>query len=69
MAFEELIARINLLFSDMENQPHDAHEILEQIHLELNQLKATGQPLPEDLIELESRLEREFETRAKTRNS
>ena len=69
MAFEELIARINLLYSDMENQPHDAHEILEQIHLELNQLKATGQPLPEDLIELESRLEREFEAKAKTRNS
>ena len=69
MAFEELIARINLLFSDMENHPHDAHEILEQIHLELNQLKATGQPLPEDLIELESRLEREFEANAKTRNS
>ncbi len=53
MAFEELLAKIYLLLNDMENQPHDAHEILEKIHLELNQLKATGQPLPEDLIELE----------------
>ncbi len=69
MAFDELIARINLFVSDMSNQPHDAHEILEQIHLELNQLKATGQPLPEDLIQLEKRLEREFEAVAKKRNS
>ncbi len=69
MAFEELIARINLLLNDMENQPHDAHEILEKIHLELNQLKATGQPLPEDLVELERQLEHEFESIAKTRNS
>lgn len=66
MAFEDLIAKINLLLSDMENQPHDAHEVLEQIHLELNQLKATGQPLPEDLLELERRLELEFETIAKS---
>ena len=65
MAFEELIARINMLVSDMENEPHDAHEILEQIHLELNQLRATGQPLPEDLVQLEKRLERDFESAAK----
>ena len=69
MAFDELITRINLFLSDMVNQPQDAHEILEQIHLELNQLKATGQPLPEDLIQLEKRLEREFEAIAKKRNS
>ena len=69
MAFEELIARINLLLSDMENQADDAHEILEQIHMELNQLRATGQPLPEDLVELENRLEREFESIAKSRKS
>ena len=66
MPFEDLIAKINLLLSDMENQPHDAHEVLEQIHLELNQLKATGQPLPEDLLKLERRLELEFETIAKS---
>ncbi len=69
MAFEELITKINLLLGDMDHQADDAHEILEQIHLELNQLRATGQPLPEDLVELESRLEREFETIAKSRNS
>ncbi len=60
MAFEDLITRINMLFVEMENQPQDATELLEQIRLELNQMKATGQPLPQDLVELEERLEREF---------
>lgn len=67
MAFEDLIARINLLLNDMESQPQDAHELLEQIHMELNQLKATGQPLPEDLSRLESRLEQELAAVAKRR--
>lgn len=60
MAFEDLITRINMLFVEMENQPEDASELLDQIRLELNRLKATGQPLPEDLVKLEERLEREF---------
>ncbi len=60
MAFEDLITRINMLFVEMENQPEDATELLEQIRLDLNRLKATGQPLPQDLVELEERLEREF---------
>ena len=63
MAFENLITRLNVMFSEMENQPEDARELLEQIHMELNQLKATGQPLPEDLVDLERRLEAEFDAR------
>jgi hypothetical protein len=66
MAFEGLITRLNMMFNDMENQPEDAHELLEQIHLELSQMKATGQPLPADLRELEERLNAEFERRGKT---
>ncbi len=65
MAFEDLITRINMLFVEMENQPQDATELLEQIRLELNQMKATGQPLPEDLVALEARLEEEFQKAAK----
>ena len=60
MAFEDLITKINMLFVEMENQPEDAAELLEQIRLELNQMRATGQPLPQDLVDLEARLEREF---------
>ena len=64
MAFDELLARMNLLFSQIEHQPEDAHELLEQVRAELNQLKATGQPLPEDLARLEARLEEEFSNSA-----
>lgn len=63
MAFEGLITRLNMMFNEMENQPEDAHELLEQIHLELGQMKATGQPLPKDLLELEERLNAEFAKR------
>ena len=58
--FEDLVVRINLLVEQMENQPEDAHELLEQIHLELNKLRATGQPLPDDLLQLEKGLMSDF---------
>ncbi|MDX1715814.1 MAG: hypothetical protein R3287_02800 [Anderseniella sp.] len=57
MAFDELIARIKLLLTEMQNQPGDEHELLEQVHAELAELKATGQPLPEDLVQLEQQLQ------------
>ncbi|QKV18886.1 hypothetical protein [Oricola thermophila] len=63
MAFEGLITRLNMMFNEMENQPEDAHELLEQIHMELSRLKATGQPLPQDLLDFEARLNAEFEKR------
>ncbi|MEQ8824052.1 MAG: hypothetical protein RIC14_06745 [Filomicrobium sp.] len=67
MAFDMIIAEINLMFQQMENQPEDAHELLDRIHLELNQLKASGMPLPEDLVELEKKLDAEFARHGKTR--
>lgn len=60
MAFEELKAQIGLLLGEMNEQPEDLHELYEQIHQELNQLRATGQELPADLVELERRLLEEF---------
>ncbi len=57
MAFENIIARIQLLLTEMQNQPEDEHELLEQVHAELAQMKSTGQPLPDDLVELEKQLE------------
>lgn len=57
MAFEDLTARIKLLLTEMQNQPEDEHELLEQVHAELQQLRSTGQPLPADLVELEKELE------------
>lgn len=61
MAFESLTTRINLLFEQMENQPEDKHQLLEQIHRELETMRAEGLPLPEDLVALEARLNEEFE--------
>ena len=60
MAFEEIKAEIALLFREMVNQPEDAHEIREILREKLNALKASGMPLPEDLVELEQRIERDF---------
>jgi hypothetical protein len=66
MAFESIKAEISLLLEQMTNQPHDKHELAEQVREMLNELKASGMPLPEDLVELEARLEREFEGKDKT---
>jgi hypothetical protein len=60
MAFEELKAQIGLLLGEMNEQPKDLHELYNQIHLELNQLRATGMALPADLVALEQRLLAEF---------
>ena len=60
MAFEELKAQIGLLLGEMNEQPEDLHELYQQIHQELNQLRATGMALPADLVELEQRLLKEF---------
>ena len=60
MALEELQAQINLLVSQINNQPEDVHELYELLHQKLNELRLTGQPLPKDLIELEKRMLAEF---------
>lgn len=60
MAFEDLKAQISLLVSQINNQPEDMHELYEQLHQKLNELRATGQPLPNDLVELERRMLKEF---------
>lgn len=60
MAFEELKAQIGLLLGEMNEQPKDLHELYQQIHQELNQLRATGMALPADLVALEERLLKAF---------
>lgn len=60
MAFEELKAQIGLLLGEMNEQPEDLHELYQRIHQELNELRATGAALPEDLLALERRLLEEF---------
>ena len=63
MAFEDVQAELGLLLTQMENErrPEDRYEIYLVISRKLNELKAYGMPLPEDLVQLERSLEQEFE--------
>jgi hypothetical protein len=61
MAFEDIQAELGLLLTRMQNEPEDRHELYLQIMQKLNELKAYGMPLPEDLVQLEKSLEAEFE--------
>jgi hypothetical protein len=60
MAFEITRAELNRLFAALRDVPEDDHELYLQIMQKLNELKAYGMPLPDDLVALEQRLEREF---------
>ncbi|KWT65537.1 MULTISPECIES: hypothetical protein [Hyphomicrobium] len=60
MAFEALKAEVGLLFTQMQNEPTDRHELYLQLTEKLNELKAFGMPLPQDLVEMEKNLEAEF---------
>jgi hypothetical protein len=60
MAFENLQAEIGILMTRMQNEPEDRHELYLQLMEKLNELKAYGMPLPQDLVDLEKALEAEF---------
>jgi hypothetical protein len=60
MALDELQSQISLLVSQINNQPEDVHELYELLHQKLNELRGTGQPLPQDLIDLEKKMLKEI---------
>jgi hypothetical protein len=60
MAFESLKMQISLLLTEMQNEPEDRHEIYLQLREKLNEIKAFGMPLPDDLVKMERDLEAEF---------
>jgi predicted nucleic acid-binding Zn-ribbon protein len=60
MAFDDIRAKIIDLLEKMTNQPHDMHELEEMVRERLNELRAEGMPLPDDLVELEKKLDAEF---------
>lgn len=60
MAFDALKAELGLLLTQMQNEPADRHELYLQVMEKLNEMKAFGLPLPEDLVQLEAALEHEF---------
>lgn len=63
MALEELNARIALLLTSIEDKPEDLHELLELIRQKLAQLDAMGLPRPDDLVQLEKKLEADLNPR------
>ena len=60
MAFDDLKAELALLINQMENQPEDRHELDLQVREKLNEMRAFGMPLPDDLVRMEKDLEKEF---------
>lgn len=60
MNFNQLEAEIAVLLNGMNDQPGDLHEFWHQLQIKLNQMTATGMPLPEDLAALKQMLETDF---------
>lgn len=56
MSFENLKVAIALLMEQASESPTDVHEIYEELREKLAELKGLGLPLPQDLVELEERL-------------
>jgi hypothetical protein len=60
MAFDDIKAELGILFTRMQNEPTDKHELYLQLMEKLSELRAYGMPLPQDLVEMEKALEAEF---------
>jgi hypothetical protein len=56
----ELIAAASLLIDQMEGEQGDRHEIWLRLQTILQQIRATGMPVPDDLLRMEQELEEEF---------
>ena len=65
MEWDEVLADLSNLVTQMENQPEDRRELYLQLREKLNEIRAMGMPLPDDLVRLERDLEAEFATEAK----
>lgn len=57
MAFEDIEAEIGLLLSKLVDHPATTAEAAILLREKLNEMKAYGMPLPQDLVELEQALE------------
>jgi hypothetical protein len=56
MAFEAIKAEIRALLEGSIEEPEDMRELHQQLLEKLNEMRATGMPLPDDLVELERQL-------------
>ena len=60
MSDRELEAAVSLLIDEMEGDLGDRHEIWLRLLAILQQIRATGMPVPDDLVRMEQELEAEF---------
>ena len=60
MAFDRLKAEIAMLLTEMDNQPQDLWELRELTLEKLNEMRALGMPVPQDLVDLEAKLNRDL---------
>ena len=57
----ELLAAINLFAQQLEQEPDDLHEVHFKVKEMLNELRATGMSLPDDLVEFDRELTKRIE--------
>ena len=60
MDIDDVKAEIGLILTSMQNQPQDRHELYLQLIERLNEMRAYGLSVPDDLKKLEAALEAEF---------
>jgi hypothetical protein len=68
MALEVLKAEIGVLLDMLGDQPEDRFELAVQLKEKLNEYRAFGMPLPDDLVELEAELDKELAAKTRTPN-
>jgi hypothetical protein len=66
MAFEEIQAEIASLLIRMNEQPEDIHEMELLLREKLNEYRAFGLPLPQDLADLETLLDERLAERGQS---
>ena len=63
MALESIKAEIGMILETFSNPPHDRYELYMQLKEKLNAMRVFGMTPPDDLLEFEEALDREFGTK------
>jgi len=69
MAFEKTRAEIDILLQRIVETPEDATEMEQRLREKLNEMRAFGMPLPDDLVDLERTLDQQLTAAARQRLS
>jgi hypothetical protein len=61
---DQIRAALSVLLNEMEGEIEDSHEVYLRLTMLLNQMRALGMPVPEDLAEMEADMSKEFAAEA-----